>query len=157
MLRRLFFLTLLAIPLVALIRIQAASAEDTPESVEQAKKEVLKVSEDVDQAVGRNDADALAPNVSDDLEYTNQFGELLTKAQWLANVRSGKIKTVVMKHEVVRAHVYGNTVVLIGLSRTTFVYKGKVSNGPRRFTRVFVKQNGAWRLVVQHVGLLTKQ
>ena len=156
MLRRLFFLTLLGIPLVALVRIEAASADDTPESVEQTKKEVLKVSADVDQAVARNDADALARNISDDLEYTNQFGELLTKAQWLANARSGTIKTVVMKHEVVHLHVFGDTVVLVGLSGTTFVYKGKVSDVPRRFTRVFVKQDGRWRMVAQHVTVVAE-
>src|ERR1700730_2184935 len=120
MLRR--FLLLFVLSLVGFTRLEVASAGDTPESVEQAKKEVLKVSENVNRAVERNDADALGPTVSDDLEYTNQMGEVLNKAQWLARVRSGKQKSVTIKLEVDHVHVFGNTVVVTATSRSTVIF-----------------------------------
>jgi ketosteroid isomerase-like protein len=153
MLRRFLLLTLFVLSLVGFA---VASAADTPESVEQAKKEVLKVCEDENRAVERNDADALGLTVSDDLEYTNQMGEVLNKAQWLARIRSGKQKSVTIKLEVDHVHVFGNTVVVTGTSRSTVIFNGKVSDAPRRSTRVFVKQDGVWKLVVQHVTLIAK-
>jgi uncharacterized protein (TIGR02246 family) len=154
--RRFFWLAWLAVSMVGMIRLPVASAEGRPESVEQAKKEVLEVNERMDRALLAKDADALAPYLSEDLDYTNQFGELVTKAEWLANIRSGKLTNVDLKHEMVHVHVFGNAVVAVGLSHTTLIYQGKVSHDPRRFTRVFVKQDGVWRLVAQHVTLIAK-
>jgi ketosteroid isomerase-like protein len=154
--RRFVLVVLLAVSMVGIVRLPAASAEGGPESAEQAKKEVLEINEKVDQALLAKDADALAPYLSEDLDYTNQFGELVTKAEWLANIRSGKLTNVDLKHEMVHLHVFGNAVVAVGLSHTTLIYQGKVSHDPRRFTRVFVKQDGGWRLVAQHVTLIAK-
>jgi ketosteroid isomerase-like protein len=136
---------------------RANRAEEASESADQAKNEVLKVNEEVDQAIRARDTGTLGRILSDDLDYTNQMGELITKPQWLSNIRSGKLTTVALRHQVVHIHVFGNTAVLVGLSKTTFVYKGVANNSPRRFTRVYVKQDGAWRLVAQHVSAIEKE
>jgi ketosteroid isomerase-like protein len=137
------------------IEAQTGHAQQTVRS--QAEKEVLQASEAVDEAIRQKNTDALASILSDDLEYTNQFGELLSKTQWLANIRSGKLTTVTLLHDVAGLHVFENSAVLIGISHTTFVYDGKPSDTPRRFTRFFVKQNGSWRLVAQHVCVISGQ
>jgi hypothetical protein len=156
--RRHFWITLLALSLVGLAIPRASRAEDTPASVEQAKKEVLMVSGQIDKAVGANDAEGLGANVSDQLEYTLQSGEVLSKADWQARLRSKKIKTIVLEHEVSHVHVYnGDTVVLTGVSHSTVMFKGKLSNTPRKFTRTFVKQGGTWMLVAQHVTLVSAE
>lgn len=131
--------------------------QKSAESTEQAKNQVLKVNDDVDEAIRAKDTDSLGRILSDDLDYTNQMGELITKAQWLSNIRSGKLTTVALRHQVVHVHVFRSAAVLVGLSKTTFVYKGVENNSPRRFTRVYVKQDGAWRLVAQHVSAIGRQ
>lgn len=156
MVRRSVLLVLLAITLVCWMGFERANAEETPESVEQAKQEVIKVSNQLDEALARNDADAVSPFLSDELEYTQQSGRLLSKADWLARLRAKKIDTVVMEHEVGHLHVFGNTVILTGVSHSKVVFSGKVSNEPRRFTRTFVRQNGKWLLAAQHVCVITE-
>jgi len=150
------FLAFLAFSLTGIVTARASRAEDTGGSTEEIKKQVLKVSEDIDKAVGTNNPDGLSANVSDQLEYTLQSGEVLTKADWQTRLRSQKIKTLVLKHEVSHVHVYnGDTVVLTGVSHSTVMFKGKLSNTPRKFTRTFVKQDGTWMLVAQHVTLVS--
>src|ERR1700730_4033219 len=91
------------------------------------------------------------------LEYTNQMGGVLNKAQWLARVRSGKQRSISIKLDVDHVHVFGNTVVVTGTSRSKVTFNGKLSDSPRRSTRVFVKQDGVWKLAVQHVTLIATQ
>src|ERR1700688_3452973 len=89
--RKSLFLVGLVILLVGFDRpIEAQTGHGQQAVKSQAEKEVLQASEAVDQAIREKNTDALAPILSDDLEYTNQFGELLSKTQWLANIRSGK-------------------------------------------------------------------
>jgi len=122
-----------------------------------AEAEVIAASEAIDQGIRDRNTDAMAEHLSDNLRYTNQFGELLTKSQWRANVRSGKLNTVTLLHEVADLHVFGDSAILIGISHTTFIYNDKTSSTPRRFTRFFIKQQGRWQMVAQHVCTISEQ
>jgi ketosteroid isomerase-like protein len=154
---RCVILFLMAITIPTFIIPERATADQIPkESAEQSRKEVLKVSEEIDQAMWRKDIAAMGRHISDTLDYTNQFGTLFSKAQWLENVRTGALTIRYLKHDVVRIHVYGDSAVLIGISHATFVLNGKTSDTPRRFTRLFVKQAGEWLLVGQHFSAIEK-
>jgi Domain of unknown function (DUF4440) len=106
------------------------------------KKEVLHLEEIQVQAVMRRDAEVLDRIYADDFAYTNQFGELIPRAQVLVGFRSGKARLSSMKHADSHIRVYGNTVVFTFRSIGAFHYKGKVSEGPRRITNVYVKLGG---------------
>ena len=122
-----------------------------------ARKEVLDASEAVDRAMLDKNMSVMASLLSDELEYTNQFGEVLTKAQWLDNIGSEKLKHVTFDHKIANLHIYGDAAVLTGISHTIFEYKGAVSKTPRRFTRFFVEQGGKWLLVGQHVTAIAER
>jgi ketosteroid isomerase-like protein len=122
-----------------------------------AREEVLEASEALDRAMVDENMSAMAALLSDELEYTNQFGEVLSKAQWLDNIASEKLKHVTFDHKVASLHVYGDAAVLTGISHTVFEYKGAVSTTPRRFTRFFVRQDGKWLLVGQHVTAIAER
>src|SRR6266853_5360058 len=66
----------------------------------EARKEVLDASEAVDRAMLDKNMSVMASLLADELEYTNQFGEVLTKAQWLDNIGSEKLKHVTFDHQV---------------------------------------------------------
>ena len=138
-----------------LIDARPRPAQNASESA--ARKEVLDASEAVDRAMLDKNMSVMASLLSDELEYTNQFGEVLTKAQWLDNIESEKLKNVTFDHKVANLHIYGDAAVLTGISHTIFEYKGDVSKTPRRFTRFFVKQNGKWLLVGQHVTAIAER
>jgi ketosteroid isomerase-like protein len=128
---------------------QPYPARDTGDAA--ARREVLETSEALDRAMLDKNMSVMASFLSEELEYTNQFGEVLSKAQWLDNIGAEKLKHVSFDHKVANLHIYGDAAVLTGISHTVFEYKGAVSETPRRFTRFFVKQDGKWLLVGQHV------
>jgi ketosteroid isomerase-like protein len=134
---------------------QPHPAQSAAESA--ARKEVLEASEAVDRAMVDKNMSVMAALLSDQLEYTNQFGEVLTKAQWLDNIGTEKLRHVSFDHRVADLHIYGDAAVLTGVSHTVFEYKGAVSETPRRFTRFFVKQGGKWLLAGQHVTAIAER
>jgi len=149
--RRFFAVSILTFILLASANAQGTGG-DKPNALEETKQQVLKSEDLQNQALLKNDADLLGSMCAGDLAWTNASGVLLSKAQMLADLRSGKQKNETIKHEDIRLHVYGTTVVVTGLSTSTYQYKGKTFVGSRRFTNVWIKQRGRWMLVVHHVS-----
>jgi hypothetical protein len=112
------------------------------DSVEEIKKEVLKVQDQMNEAIEKGDVDALDRIYADHIAYCNGGGDTPDRAAILAEVRSGEFKPIKLDNDDIQLQVYGNTVVLTGRSNTILQYKGKISKGPRRFTNVFVKIDG---------------
>ena len=135
------------------VEAQPRTAQTAAESA--AGKEVLEVSEALDRAMVAKNMSVMAAFLSDQLEYTNQFGEVLTKAQWLDNIGTEKLRHVSFDHKVADLHIYGDAAVLTGVSHTVFDYKARFQ--PRRFTRFFIKQGDKWLLVGQHVTAIAER
>jgi ketosteroid isomerase-like protein len=133
---------------------QAANGQDAGD--EAKKKAVLSVENELNQALLKADTKVLGRIYADDFAYTNAGGEMLTKAQVLDGFGSGRIKLLTLGRADIRLYVFGNTVILNGISTATLEYKGKISKGPRRFTNVYVNQGGQWRLVAHSVSNFAK-
>jgi ketosteroid isomerase-like protein len=118
-------------------------------SVEAIKTEIIKLEDQRNAAIMKGDIATLDKMYSDQIAWTNPHGELLTKSQVLGNLKSGEQKFFSIKHSDIHVHVYGNNVAVMTVYTTSSVrYRGKTTDEPRRFTNVFVKQNGHWMLVV---------
>jgi ketosteroid isomerase-like protein len=84
-----------------------------------------------------------------DWTVTHANGTTDTKAKYLADLRSGARKFtggVTVSDFVVR--VYGDTAVAAGSSDSTVTLDGQAQGGKLHFTRVYVKRNGEWKMVV---------
>jgi ketosteroid isomerase-like protein len=105
------------------------------------------------------DADAVALNriYADDFIGIGPSGAVRTKPQVLSDFRSGELKFQSITTDDVLVRVYGNTVVETGRSTMIGQDKGKAVPRDNRFTRVWIKQRGRWRLVANHYSLLTTQ
>jgi quercetin dioxygenase-like cupin family protein/ketosteroid isomerase-like protein len=88
----------------------------------------------------------------DEWTVTHANGTTDSKARYLADLKSGTRKftgTVEEKDVVVR--FYGNggdTAIVTGSSDSTVALNGQAQGGALHFTRVFVKRNGSWVMVV---------
>jgi ketosteroid isomerase-like protein len=151
--QKLLLTVLLAGSLVGMIEAQ----ELTGDKAEQIKKDVLKVEEERAQALEKGDLAVLNRILADDYEYVNVLGELNTKAQRLTYTQSGVSKHESLKEEDFRLRVYGDTVVMTGRASGVVNYRGKVNNKARRFTNVYIKQGGQWRLVAHHATTIAEQ
>ena len=99
----------------------------------------------------RADVGALDALLAAEWTVTHGDGTIDTKAQYLADLRSGDRKFFGdVKQDEFTVRVYGDTAVVAGISDSKVEYKGKPSGGALRFTRVYVKRGARWVMVVSH-------
>lgn len=149
---RILFLTSLLLAFGGLVSAQGtgASAADT----EKIKEEVRKVDDEMFQAVLKGDADTLDRIYADDIAFTYASGQIVSKAQAVADVRSGRNKLFVLNHDDVRVRAFGNAVVVTGRTQSTLACceaGAKPTQVHRRFTDVYEKLDGRWQLIAHQV------
>jgi len=114
-----------------------------------AEQEVRAVERLWNDARAKADVATLDRILVDEWTVTHANGATDSKARYLADLKSGARKftgTVEEKDVVVR--FYGDTAIVTGSSDSTVSLNGQAQGGALHFTRVFVKQNGVWRMVV---------
>src|SRR4026207_423660 len=109
------------------------------------------------QAQIHADAVALDRIYADDFIGVGPSGRVRTKPQVIADFTSGDLKFQSITADEVKVRVYENTAVETGLSTMVGQDKGKAVPRDTRFTRVWVKQEGRWRLVANHYSLRITQ
>ena len=99
----------------------------------------------------RADVAALDRLLADGWTVTHGDGTINTKAEYLADLKSGDRKFFAdVKQDDFAVRIYGDTAVAAGLSDSKVAYKGKPSGGALRFTRVYVKRDSRWQMIVSH-------
>lgn len=111
------------------------------------QEEILKMEKDFEQAVIKNDADAVARFLHDDWIIIDPDGGIVDKERFLAVIRSGALTHEVMKSEDVKVRIYGDTAVVTALTVTTGAYNGQSFTTRERATDVLVKTAGHWQTV----------
>jgi ketosteroid isomerase-like protein len=80
-----------------------------------------------------------------------------TKAQALADSKSGDLKMDSWTLVEMKVRVFGDTAVVTGNHHEKSSYKGKDISGHYVWTDVFVKRQGRWQAVASQWSLMTKQ
>jgi uncharacterized protein (TIGR02246 family) len=133
---------------------EQSSTSDRTGSVE---KTIRQLDNERIQAQIGADAVALGRIYADDFIGVGPSGTVRTKAQVISDFTSGDLKFQSITTEDVQVRVYGNTAVETGLSTMVGQDKGKAVPRDTRFTRVWVEQQGRWRLVANHYSSRTAQ
>ena len=102
------------------------------------------------QAQIHADAAALKRIYADDFIGVGPSGTVRTKPQVISDFTSGDLRFQSISTDDVRVRVYGNAAVETGRSTMNGQDKGKEVPHDTRFTRVWVKLQGRWRLVANH-------
>ena len=127
---------------------QKQSARDSHRtSVEEV---IRKLDNERIQAQIHADATALDRIYAADFIGVGPSGTVRTKPQVISDFTSGDLKFQSITTDDVQVRVYGNTAVETGRSTMIGQDKGKTVPRDNRFTRVWVKQHGGWRLVANH-------
>ncbi len=146
--RRTLVTAVLALTATSIALGQKQSANrDQRSSVEQAIRQLD--NERIQAQIGA-DAVALDRIYAEDFIGVGPSGTVRTKAQVISDFTSGALKFQSIATEKVQVRVYENTAVETGLSTMVGQDKGKAVPRDTRFTRVWVKQRGHWRLVANH-------
>ena len=137
---------------IALGQKQSASTNQRS-SVEQAIRQLD--NERIQAQIGA-DVAALDRIYADDFVGVGPSGTVRTKTQVISDFTSGDLKFQSITTDKVQVRVYENTAVETGLSAMVGQDKGKVVPRDTRFTRVWVEQQGRWRLVANHYSPRTR-
>ena len=140
----------------SLLLLAALSAHAQPQSQRDVVEEIKKVDRDRIRAQVNADAVALDRIYADDFIGIGPSGTLRTKKEVLSDFASGSLKFQSITTDDVRIRVYGNAAVETGLSTMKGQDAEKVVPEENRFTRVWIKQGGRWRLVANHYSNLVK-
>jgi ketosteroid isomerase-like protein len=130
-----------------MLSIQVAAAQDNATASRDAAavKEIKQLEEARNQAILRGDAAALERMTADDYTFITLKGELRTKADIVKGFSSGSFKYQSRSISDLKIRVYGEAAIVTGRSVQEGTENGKDYSGNYRFTRVYVKQNGAWK------------
>lgn len=97
-------------------------------------------------AMVARDRPALERLLADDLSYTHSTGQVESKAQFLESIASGTLLYRAIEPEEVAVRVYGETAVVTGRAALRVENRGQAMALPVRFTSVYVRKDGRWKL-----------
>ncbi len=100
------------------------------------------------QAILKSDTSIMEEYFAEDYVAIHGDGNVTTKKQEIDNFRSGVTKYDSITVREAKIRIYGDTAVVNALASVKTVVNGKPYSGDVRNTRVWVRQNGHWKLVV---------
>jgi len=142
------FVAVLVLTVASLGLGQEKSARDVDRTT--VEETIRKLDNERIQAQIHADATALDRLYAADFIGVGPSGTVRTKPQVISDFTSGNLKFQSITTDDVQVRVYGDTAVETGLSTMIGQDKGKTVPRDTRFTRVWVKQQGHWRLVANH-------
>jgi uncharacterized protein (TIGR02246 family) len=120
-----------------------------------SEQEVRQMIERYRTAILQRDSATLAKIWADDYVFVNAAGDVLTKTERLANIKSGATTLDSIKEEEnVTVRVYQNSAVATSRVTLKGQYSGQPISGEYRSTLVWVKGSGGWQLVSNQLTAL---
>ena len=95
------------------------------------------------------DVTLLGEMMTDDLSYTHSNANVETKPEFLEGIRSGKYRYQAMAFDDRHVRLHGDqTAIVSGTCRVRVTSAGRDLDIRLRFTELYVKQAGAWKMVL---------
>jgi len=117
-----------------------------------AEQEVRQAIKKYRAALLQRDAATLEQIWTDDYTFTNGAGETHSKAQRLANLKSGATSLdSISQDEEMKVRVHGDVAVATGRVTIKGQYSGKQASGQYRSINVWVKGATGWQLVANQL------
>ena len=132
------------------------------QSTTQQESKNSKTEKEVRQMIGKyrtallqRDIATLEKIWADDYVFVNASGDVLTKAQRLANAKSGATTLdSIREEENITVRVYENSAVATSRVTIKGQYSGQPTSGQYRSTHVWVKGSEGWQLVSNQLTAL---
>jgi len=140
-------LTVIALVIAAAPLVFGQAPAGKPNEVEQT---LIKMEHDLTAALLKRNIAAMAPMLGDDLAVTTPDGNVMTRTQFLADVKSGDLTLESSQISDMKVRVLGDAAVVTYSTTDKGKYKGQDIGGRYRWTDVFALRGGKWLLVAGH-------
>jgi len=146
--KHIIYIAILTVALLSFGRQQSA-AQGADAAAEQEVRQAIKKYR---TALVQRDTATLERIWDDDYTFTNGAGETHSKAERLANLKSGATSLdSISEEEDIKVRVYGNAAVATGRITIKGQYSGKQASGQYRSINVWVKGAAGWQLVANQL------
>ena len=108
---------------------------------------LMKLERDTLAALLKKDSAAFGRIFSDDAVLITPDGSPQTKAQLLADLKSGDLAIATSDISDMKVRAFGDTAVVTYVTIDKGTYKGQDISGRYRWTDVFVRRAGSWQIV----------
>jgi hypothetical protein len=147
------FALALAVPASAL-----AQSSDAAKASPDVEKAIIKMEHDLSATLTKPDADAAAKMIADTFYAVNPDGTTQGKAQFIADLKSGKIKLESNELDDMKVHFADADMAIVTYRSTDKGnYDGHDLTGQYRWLDIFAKRNGTWLLVVSQGTKIEKK
>jgi ketosteroid isomerase-like protein len=140
--KRIFFV--LSLLILSLISLRAGDEDD-----------VLRVERELALRYQNSDAACIEQGVMDDYILTNSKGMITTRADDLAEARKRDPKYEIFENNDMKVRVHDGAAVVTGITHTKGISGGQPFDAEFRFTDIFVKDHGRWRLWAGQAAKIT--
>jgi ketosteroid isomerase-like protein len=108
---------------------------------------IMKMEQEMTDAFIKGDVSVFDKYTTDNTVFTDPGGMLMNKAQLTAQFKSGDLKLESSKIDGMKVQMFGNTAVVTYTTMDKGTFKGRDISGQYRWTDVFVKMGGKWKVV----------
>jgi hypothetical protein len=144
--------------LAVLVLAVAVSAQTPAQTeIEHATQELITLENGWNDALVKHDWAFLDQILADDYISTDSDGIVSTKAQAMANLKSGEIVVTSAVADDFKVRVYGDAAVVTFRNAEKSQSKGKDTSGQERITDTWVKLAGRWQVVAEHVSRIAQK
>jgi uncharacterized protein (TIGR02246 family) len=120
-----------------------------------SEQQIMLLENEGREATLKNDIEANDRLLADNWVNINVDGSITTKAKLIELLKAGSFKIMSIDNDEVMVRVYGDAAVVTGRSTTKRAGQGDDTVTRQvRFTRVYAKQQGRWRVVSAHNTLI---
>lgn len=124
------------------------------EYTETAKKELTLLNQRYDSALINADTISLNSIYAPEFSYITPEGQVRSRSEQLNNITSGGLKLEFGKSDQVEVALYDSTAVVSGRFLGKGVFKENIIDIKERYTSVWVKKNGEWKLVKEQATFI---
>jgi ketosteroid isomerase-like protein len=126
-----------------------AQSNDAAKSNPEIEKAVLKIEQEMSTALTKADADTAAKYVADSFYVVSPDGSTQGKAEFLADLKSGKFKLESNQLDDMKVHAADADMAIVTYRSTDKgTYDGHDLSGQYRWVDVLAKRNGTWQFIV---------
>ena len=111
---------------------------------------IMRIEQEMLDALLKRDPSVFERYMADNSAFTTPDGALIDKARFIADLKSSELKMDSSAISDMKVTVHGDTAVATYVTNDKGTYKGKDISGTYRWTDVFVRQKGGWKLIAGH-------
>tara|TARA_R110002096_G_scaffold91625_15_gene207345 strand:- start:2789 stop:3274 length:486 start_codon:yes stop_codon:yes gene_type:complete len=116
-----------------------------------AALELTELNRRLTEAYENEDIAALRGFLADDHVHNNVFGFAMGKDQFLSDIESGTLEFLSYETPEIRWHLQDDVAIATGLIHAKAERGGKAVPAEKfRFTRIFVRREGEWKVLLFH-------